>query len=131
MDVEFYWNRVFVANKLPSGEPQFPNLKVCISFLLSLPFSNASAERFFSFMKEMKLTKTPLRNALHDKSLSALLKANNWLKNEGLTAGKMEIPENLINLAKKVKTNAANPRFLIGFGFSDMFNIFVLIHLWI
>ena len=63
--------------------------------------------------------------------LSALLKAKNWLKNEGLTAGKMEIPENLINLAKKVKTNAANPRFLIGFGFSDMFNIFVLIHLWI
>jgi hypothetical protein len=110
MDVEFYWNRVFGA-KLPSGEPQFPNLKVFISLLLSLPFSNASAERFFSFMKEMKLTKTPLRNALHDKSLSALLKANNWLKNEGLTAGKMEIPENLINLAKKVKTNAANPRF--------------------
>ncbi len=51
----------------------------------------------------MKLTKTPF----HDKSVSALLKANNWLKNEGLTAGKMEIPENLINLAKKVKTNAA------------------------
>jgi hypothetical protein len=39
--------------------------------------------------------------------LNALLKAKNWLKNEGLTAGKMEIPENLINLAKKVKTNAA------------------------
>ncbi len=103
MDVEFYWNRVFAA-KLPSGEPQFPNLKVCISLLLSLPFSNASAERFFSFMK---LTKTPVRNALHDKSVSSLLKANNWLKNEGSTAGKVEIPENLLNLAKKVKTNAA------------------------
>ena len=73
MDVEFYWNRVFVANKLPSGEPQFPNLKVCISFLLSLPFINASAERFFCFMKEMKLTKTPLRNALHDKSLKCVV----------------------------------------------------------
>jgi hypothetical protein len=103
MDVEFYWNRVFAA-KLPSGEPQFPNLKVCISLLLSLPFSNASAERFFSFMK---LTKTPIRNALHDKSVSALLKANNWLKNGGSTAGKVEIPEDLLNLAKKVKTNAA------------------------
>ncbi|XP_045027967.1 uncharacterized protein LOC116920669 [Daphnia magna] len=103
MDVEFYWNRVFAA-KPPSTEPQFPNLKVCISLLLSLPFSNASAERFFS---SMKLTKTPVRNALHDKSVSALLKANNWLKNEGTTAGKVEIPDNLINLAKKVITNAA------------------------
>jgi hypothetical protein len=45
--------------------------------------------------------------ALHDKSVSALLKANNRLKKEGLTARKMEIPVNLINLAKKVKTNAA------------------------
>jgi hypothetical protein len=72
IDVEFYWNRVFGA-KLPSGEPQFPNLKVFISLLLSLPFSNASAERFFSFMKEMKLTKTPLRNALHDKSLKCVV----------------------------------------------------------
>jgi len=55
----------------------------------------------------MKLTKTTVRNALHDKSVSALLKANSWLKNEGSTAGKVEIPENLLNLAKKVKTNAA------------------------
>jgi len=31
MDSEFYWNRVF-ASKSPSGEPQFPNLKV--SFFL-------------------------------------------------------------------------------------------------
>jgi hypothetical protein len=35
------------------------------------------------------------------------LKANNWLKNGGSTAGKVEIPEDLLNLAKKVKTNAA------------------------
>jgi hypothetical protein len=51
-----------LLQKLPSGEPQFPILKVCISLLLSLPFSIASAERIFSFMKEMKLTKTPLRS---------------------------------------------------------------------
>ena len=40
MDPEFYWNRVF-ASKLPYGNFKFPNLKVCISLLLSLPFSNA------------------------------------------------------------------------------------------
>jgi hypothetical protein len=61
--------------------------------------------------------------ALHDKSVSALLKANNRLKKEGLTARKMEIPVNLINLAKKVKTNAA----IQDESDSDMFNIFVII----
>lgn len=53
MDVEFYWNRVF-ESKFPSGEPQFSNLKVCISLLLSLPSSNAPAERCFSKMKNTK-----------------------------------------------------------------------------
>jgi hypothetical protein len=45
------------------------------------------------------------------------------LKKEGLTARKMEIPVNLINLAKKVKTNAA----IQDESDSDMFNIFVII----
>jgi hypothetical protein len=61
--------------------------------------------------------------ALHDKSVSALLKANNRLKKEGLTARKMEIPVNLINLAKKVETNAA----IQDESDSNMFNIFVII----
>lgn len=38
MDAEFYWNRVF-AVKLPNGEPQFPNLKICICLLLSFPLA--------------------------------------------------------------------------------------------
>ncbi|EFX67717.1 hypothetical protein DAPPUDRAFT_115212 [Daphnia pulex] len=58
MDVEFYWNRVFAA-KLPNGEPQFPTLKyVFPSYFL------CRAERFFSFMKEMKLAKLPYRFVL-------------------------------------------------------------------
>jgi hypothetical protein len=58
LDPEFYWQRVFKI-KTPSGNPRFPNLKVCISLLLSLPFSNASAERCFSIMKDTKPQKKP------------------------------------------------------------------------
>ncbi|KAK4009477.1 hypothetical protein OUZ56_018589 [Daphnia magna] len=43
-------------------------------------------------------------NALHDKSVSALLKANSWLKNQGVTAGNVKIPENLLKLAKVNKS---------------------------
>ena len=96
MDSEFYWNRVF-ASKSPSGEPKFPNLKVCIS-LLSWPFSNASTEIFFSHMKDTK----PLKKiGLHDKSIDALIKGKNWLKNRGAKAGRVIIPDSMLKLFLK------------------------------
>ena len=102
MDPEFYWNRVF-ASKLPSGNFKFPNLKVCISLLLSLPFSNAPAERCFSVMKDTKPSK---KNKLHDKSVDAIMKGKMWLKNQNKKASTVEIPDALLQLAKKVKSNA-------------------------
>jgi hAT family C-terminal dimerisation region len=103
MDAEFYWNRVF-SSKSPSGEIRFPNLKVCISLLLTLPFSNAAAERFFSHMKD---TKPPKKNGLHDKSVDAVMKGKIWLKSNGANAGSVTIPDSLLQLSKTVKTNAA------------------------
>lgn len=50
MNVDTYWKKVF-ESKNGNGEPEFPNLKICISLLLCLPFSNASAVRVFSSMK--------------------------------------------------------------------------------
>ena len=78
MDVEFYWNRVFGA-KCPSGNPKFPNLQVCISLLLSLPFSNVRAECCF---RDMNNTKTPNRNRLHDKTVDGIMKGNRWLQSQ-------------------------------------------------
>lgn len=103
MDPEFYWNRVF-SSKSPSGNPQFSNLKICISLLLSLPFSNASAERCFSVMKD---TKPPKKNNLHDKSVDGVMKGKMWLKNQKQTAATIDIPADLMKLAKKVKSNGA------------------------
>lgn len=74
-----------------------------MSLLLCLPFSKAPAERVFS---SMKLTKTPIRNQLHDITLGSLLQAKSWLKSQQVTAATVQIPEELLKTAQKVKTNA-------------------------
>ena len=75
-DSEFYWNRVF-AFKSPSGEPQFPNLKV--SFFLCHSVMHPPKD-FSATSKTQNLRK---KNGLHDKSVDALIKGKNWLKNLG------------------------------------------------
>lgn len=102
---EHYWKIVFSSVDL-NESPKFSNLQQVISMLLCLPFSNAPAERTFS---TMKLTKTPCRNQLDDNTMSSLISAKTWLKNQKSTAGNVNIPEDLIKAAKKVKSNAAIP----------------------
>ena len=102
LDPEFYWQRVFKM-KTPSGNSRFPNLKVCISLLLSLPFSNASAERCFSIMKD---TKPPKKNRLHDRTVDGIIKGKTWLNNQSKSASQVDIPDALMKLTKKVKANA-------------------------
>ncbi len=76
MDTEFHWNRVFAA-KSPSGEPRFPNLKVCVSLLLTLPFSNVAAERFSATWK----TQNPQRKMVYTTNQS--MEGKMWLKKPG------------------------------------------------
>lgn len=102
LSAESYWKKV-IEVKLPTGELKFPNLKICISLLLCLPFSNAPSERVFS---AMKLTKTPLRNKLDDKTVDAIVQTKSWLKNQGESASNVEIPKALIVSAQRVKSNA-------------------------
>jgi hypothetical protein len=99
LDPEFYWNRVF-DSKTPAGHPQFSNLKVCISLLFSLPFSNARAECCFSALRDVKSLK---RNKLHDKSVDGIIKGKQWMGKR--KASQVHIPDSLYNLVKKVKSN--------------------------
>jgi len=71
--------------------------------LLSLPFSNAIAERAFSVVDQVK---TPLRNNLHNVSLSSLILAQQWLKNQQATSASIEVPEGMVKAALKVKASA-------------------------
>lgn len=99
MPVNTYWNKVFQSKDL-SGNQQHPNLKVCLSLLLCLPFSNATAERVFS---AMKVSKSPQRNRLDDETIAALLKTKSWLKNQNATAASVNIPSSLMKCVSEVK----------------------------
>jgi hypothetical protein len=46
------------------------------------------------------------KNGLHDKSIDALIKGKNWLKNRGAKAGTVISPDFMLKLSKTVKTNA-------------------------
>ena len=50
---------------------------------------------------------TSQKNKLHEKSVDVVIKGKMWLKNLNQTAATIEIPDGLMKLAKKVKSNAA------------------------
>ena len=103
IDVSKYW-KIVLSMKTPTGGAlMFPNLAKCMSLLLSLPSSNVLAERVFS---QLKLIKTDHRNRLDSLSCSSLLKVKFWLKLSGCTPSSVDISDELLKHAKKVKANA-------------------------
>jgi hypothetical protein len=73
-----------------------------MSLLLSLPFSNVIAKRAFSVVEQVK---TPLRNNLHNVSLSSFILAQQWLKNQQASCASIEVPEGMVKAALKVKAS--------------------------
>lgn len=76
---EKYWLKVFNLKNTIS-EILYPNLKVVISFLLILPFSNASVERIFSSLNDIK---TDTRVNLDNSTMEALLHTKQGIKLNG------------------------------------------------
>lgn len=76
---EEYWKKVFLL-KNAAGILLFPNLRKVIIYLLILPFSNASVERIFS---ELNNIKTFHRNNLSSDTISALIFSKQGINNEG------------------------------------------------
>jgi hypothetical protein len=100
IEPEKYWATVFKVER--NGAPCYTNLKICIAFLFSMPFSNAAAERVFSVLK---LVKTAHRNLLHNVTLSSLVHVKDWLRNNGYDASNAIFSAELI---KKVLSVVAN-----------------------
>ena len=96
-----YWKKV-LSSKNGLDKPCFPNLKVCISLLLCLPFSNAPAERVFN---HLKLSKTDNQNAQEVETTDARLKAKFWQLNLDKKPHELEFPKELIEMSQKVKAN--------------------------
>ena len=91
-----YWSIVF-SKENAAGMKCFPNLKAVISSVLSLPFSNAAVERFFS---KLNLTKTSQRNCLKNETICGLMHAVYHMKNKNTRSHTLEIDENLIKAAE-------------------------------
>lgn len=79
LPAEHYWTKVFEL-KNAGGTEIYPNLKVVMNFLLILPFSNASVERLFSDLNNVK---TDLRNKLKTDTVAAILATKDSIKNQG------------------------------------------------
>ncbi|XP_068232500.1 uncharacterized protein [Palaemon carinicauda] len=91
-----YWDIVF-NKKNALNLPCFPNLRVVISVLLSLPFSNASLERFNAsmerFFSNFNTTKTPKRTQLKNETVCGLMHMVYHLRNKGLTTDGLRIDD--------------------------------------
>lgn len=76
-NAEEYWLKIF-SLKNSANMPIFANLKIVISFLLILPFSNATVERLFSKLNDIV---TDCRSNLVSSTINAILHTN-----EGINA---------------------------------------------
>lgn len=97
-----YWN-IVLNRKNNAGLPCYPNLEVVISTLLSLPFSNAAVERFFS---QLNLTKSFLRTSLKNETLSGLMHAVYHMKRMKVSSPNLGFDENTLQVMNNVKSNA-------------------------
>lgn len=68
MDVMDFWNRISKLKKIDNSY-YFPNLSLIVKYALSLPHSNAEAERIFSMVTDIKTKK---RNRIGEECLSAM-----------------------------------------------------------
>ncbi|KAJ8966722.1 hypothetical protein NQ314_003344 [Rhamnusium bicolor] len=78
-NAEKYWLKVF-SLKNAIDKTLYPNLKVVICFLLILPFSNASVERIFSSLNDIK---TDTRVNLDNSTTQAILHTKQGIKLNG------------------------------------------------
>ena len=85
-------------------EKVYSNLTKIVSTALSLPFSNAAVEHVFS---QLKPVKSDHRASLKEESLLALLSTKySFLKKGKLQAILMEPSSGMLNLHKRMKSNA-------------------------
>ncbi|KAL1488727.1 hypothetical protein ABEB36_014526 [Hypothenemus hampei] len=74
-----FWTEVFEL-RIVHGNTLFPNLKIIINFLMVLPFSNASVERVFSNLKNIKTDKT---NLLQTNTIKGILATKKGISTNG------------------------------------------------
>lgn len=91
--------------KIVLQKQNFKQLPTLINFFMALPFSNASVERFFSSLKNVKSEK---RNRLDNETLGAILCVKYGLKRTGRTASQLTKNEFSLPQLKNVIASATS-----------------------
>lgn len=71
-----------------NGEKMFPHLELLVQAVLSLPHSNAEAERIFSMITDIKTKK---RNRLTNKIVSAMCVVQSIFQAEGINCTNFKV----------------------------------------
>ncbi|KZR98825.1 Uncharacterized protein APZ42_005575, partial [Daphnia magna] len=101
LSAETFW--VLVLKLKSSAGLLFPNVAVVITFIFSLSYSNAIAERVFSFLK---INRNDRRNCLSNDVLLGLMRTKFLMKNTHSTAATIKFLDKLIDRVQKVRANA-------------------------
>ncbi|KYN10134.1 hypothetical protein ALC57_17729 [Trachymyrmex cornetzi] len=87
LEIDVMWGKI-VEYKDFNDEKIFPNLKLLVEVVLSLPHSNAEAERIFSIVTDVKNKK---RNRLSNDSVSAICVVRSSFQAENIACKNFEI----------------------------------------
>lgn len=97
-----YW-KIVLSRKNNVGLQCYPNLAIVISTLLSLPFSNAPVERYFS---QLNITKTSLRSSLKNETLCGLMHGIYYMKRHNVSSNNIGFDDQILKAMTNVKSNA-------------------------
>ncbi|KYN09439.1 hypothetical protein ALC57_18445 [Trachymyrmex cornetzi] len=87
LEIDEMWGKI-LAHKDFNDEIMFPNLQLLVEAVLSLPHSNAEAERIFSIVTDAKNKK---RNRLSNDTVSAICVTRSSFQAEGINCTNFEI----------------------------------------
>ncbi|KAJ8964073.1 hypothetical protein NQ314_005156 [Rhamnusium bicolor] len=107
LQAEEYWAKVFNLKNAGNSEI-YKNLKAVVSLLLILSFSNASVERLFSDLNNVK---TDLKNRLKTDTVAAILATKDSIKHQGGIL-KFTPIDKMIKMEKNVNVSVQRVDFL-------------------
>lgn len=94
LEIDEMWSKIFEKQNF-DDEPMFPNLEKIVYAVLSLPHSNAEAERIFSIVTDVKNKK---RNRINVDTLDAICKTRSTFQANNVDCRTYEIDSKHIDL---------------------------------
>nr|XP_012147785.1 PREDICTED: uncharacterized protein LOC105663456 [Megachile rotundata] len=88
------WKRILDVTNF-DGEKMFPNLKSLVAIVLSLPHSNAEAERIFSIVTDVKNKK---RNQLSNDTVSSICIVRSSFQSKNINCANFEVDSRQLEL---------------------------------